>query len=213
MKTKYHIEISRKALKNHFSDEVIEKIIRANIKQDLPKNQFGHDEIHFDSSTFTEGFAYINENETKLYKAISESDYEKAWASLGKILHSWQDFYSHSNYVHLWKNKVKEPVPDMIDPNDLDIFRSQDLKSGKNYGLPDYLALIPGISKLVTPRMPADSHAKMNLDSPKSGPSFEFVFHAAQKQSVAVINQILIHIEDQNFNQENINAFLGKLSA
>jgi len=52
MNVKYHIEITRKALSNHFSEKALRTILRANINQDSIKNQINHDHFHFDSNTF-----------------------------------------------------------------------------------------------------------------------------------------------------------------
>jgi hypothetical protein len=210
MKSKYHIEISNQVLDRFFSKEAIKQIIIANIKQDRPSYQFDHDYIHFDSSAFNAGFAYLAEQENILYQAIENESYPLAWTAIGRILHSWQDFYSHSNYVSLWLRDKDQPKPDEIDHDDQTILYSPYLKSGKNYGLVEFIALIPGISKLITPFMPADSHAKMNLDSPKSGTKFDYAFSAAKKRSANVVEKIINHIGDENFGQERIKAFLGK---
>jgi hypothetical protein len=210
MKSKFHREITTSVLGCHFSDAALNAIIKANIKQDRIKYQFGHDYIHFDGSAFSEGFEYSHSQETELYNAIDIKDYKNAWVCLGRILHSWQDFYSHSNYVRLWLEKTLDGKPEMIDHDDQAIFRSPKLKSGKNYGLIEFIALLPGLSKVLTPLMPSDSHAKMNLDSPKSGSYFEFAYAAAEKRTAQVLDQIFNFMKDKKFEQDRINAFLGK---
>lgn len=210
MKTKYHVEITQSVLKNYFSQEILEKIIRANIQQDRVKNQFGHDYIHFDGSAFSEGFTYIEDQKAILLKSVEDSDFQTAWAALGRILHSWQDFYSHSNYVQLWHQTTENPSPEEIDHNDPEIFNSPKLISGKNYGIIEFFAMVPGLSRLIKPLMPADSHAKMNLDSPKSGPYFEFAFIAAQKRTKQEINVILHQLFTLDIKREAIHVYLGK---
>jgi len=210
MKTKYHVEITQSVLKNYFSQEILEKIIRANIQQDRVKNQFGHDYIHFDGSAFSEGFSYIKEQKAKLLKSVEDSDYQTARAALGRILHSWQDFYSHSNYVQLWYQKEGRIDVEEIDHKDLDIFNSTELKSGKNYGLIELFALLPGLSRLIKPFMPEDSHAKMNLDSPKSGPFFNYAYTAAKRRTKHVLDALLEEMQYKNTKIELIKAFLGK---
>jgi hypothetical protein len=210
MKTKYHVEITQSVLKNYFSQEILEKIIRANIQQDRVKNQFGHDYIHFDGSAFSEGFSYIKEQKAKLLKSVEDSDYQTARAALGRILHSWQDFYSHSNYVQLWYQKEGRIDVEEIDHKDLDIFNSTELKSGKNYGLIELFALLPGLSRIIKPFMPEDSHAKMNLDSPKSGPFFNYAYTAAKRRTKHVLDALLEEMQYKNTKIELIKAFLGK---
>jgi len=210
MKTKYHIEITQSVLKNYFSQEILEKIIRANIQQDRVKNQFGHDYIHFDGSAFSEGFSYIEEHEAILFRSIEDSDFETAWAALGRILHSWQDFYSHSNYVQLWRQGEGCLDAENIDHNDMEIFNSPELQSGKNYGLIEFFAMLPGLSIIIKPLMPGDSHAKMNLDSPKSGPFFNYAFAAAKKRTKHVVDALLEEMRYKSIKTELIKAFMGK---
>jgi len=210
MKTKYHIEITRSVLDKHFETNALEKIIQSNIKQDRLKYQIGHDYIHFDGSAFEAGFNYISQNMAMLFESIDKGEFENAWIALGRILHSWQDFYSHSNYVDLWLEKVKDPGALIIDPDDSDILNSPKMQSGKNYGIFELLALIPGISFLIKPLMPANSHAKMNLDSPKSGKRFNYAYTAAKKRTEIVIEQILKQIEHHYGRANNVKAFLDK---
>jgi hypothetical protein len=210
MRTKYHIEITQNVLQEYFSQENLEKIVRSNIQQDRVKNQIGHDYIHFDGSAFSEGFSYIKEQKAKLLKSVEDSDYQTARAALGRILHSWQDFYSHSNYVQLWYQKEGRIDVEEIDHKDLDIFNSTELKSGKNYGLIELFALLPGLSRIIKPFMPEDSHAKMNLDSPKSGPFFNYAYTAAKRRTKHVLDALLEEMQYKNTKIELIKAFLGK---
>jgi len=210
MKTKYHKEITQKVLQKYFSQDSLDQIIRANLQQDRIKNQFGHDYIHFDGSAFAEGFSYIQEQETILFKSIEDSYFETAWAATGRILHSWQDFYSHSNYVQLWKQDSDCLAPEDIDHNDLKTINSPALQSGKNYGLIEFFALIPGLSRIIKPLMPEDSHAKMNLDSPKSGQFFQYAYIAAERRTKHIVDALLGQTQHRNMRTELIQAFLGK---
>ncbi len=210
MKTKYHVEITQNVLQEYFSQENLKKIIKANIQQDRVKNQFGYDYIHFDGSAFSEGFTYIEDQKAILLKSVEDSDFQTAWAALGRILHSWQDFYSHSNYVHLWCQGGGRLDTEDINHNDLEIFNSPELKSGKNYGLIDFFAMIPGLSIIIKPLMPGDSHAKMNLDNPKSGSFFKLAYIAAERRTKHVVNALIEQMHNRNMKAELIQAFLGK---
>ncbi len=208
MKTKYHIEITQNALKDRFSPEALEIIIKANTQQDKIKYQFGHDYIHFDTSAFGEGFRYIGDQECLLTEGVIKGDYTQAWQALGRLTHSWQDFYSHSNYVTLLLAISKDVTPEAIEHDRLDIINHPDLKSGKNYGVIEFIALLPGIGKLVTPLMPEDSHAKMNIDSPAAGPLFNYVYWAAFKRTQATIETILLHLIENHAKLDKINEFM-----
>lgn len=210
MKTKYHIEITKRVLKDHFSRQAVKTIIKANISQDRIKYQFGHDHFHFEGSAFNQAFAYLALQETTIIEAILKDDIKLARKALGRLTHSWQDFYSHSNYVHLWREKAGQALPEDIPYDDQEIFNHPDLMSGKNYGFFEYVALIPLLTKVITPLMPPDSHAKMNLDGPDSGPGFEFAFWAAIKRTEAIIDGLKFQFMKKGISQQKISAFFGQ---
>jgi len=210
MKSKYHIEITQKALRSHFSEEALEVIVKANIRQDRLKFQFGHNYIHFDGSAFKEGFEYIANLEKSILVNVSSNKILNARISLGCVLHSWQDFYSHSNYIQLWLANHDHKPPVNIDWDDLSILAHCDLKSGKNYGVMEFIAMVPGLSKIIIPLMPEDSHARMNMDSPEVSPHFNFVYMAALLRSKDVVLRLLELMSKENFSPKNIGEFLGQ---
>ena len=210
MKTKYHIEITRKALADYFSEHALRDVVQGNIRQDRIRNQFDHDHIHFDGSAFGSGFDYLERQKQSVIDSINIEAYNSARQSLGRVTHSWQDFYSHSNYVRLWLADHAELAPAEIEINKPEIISHPDLKSGKNYGLLDFLAMIPGISRLIKPHMPDDSHAAMNLDSFEAGELFHFVYQAALKQTHSVFKDLKFEMERRRIPQEKIATFLGK---
>src|SRR5574338_277928 len=102
MISKYHIEMTTNTLASHFSERALEVIIAANIKQDSLRNQFGHDEIHYDNNAIETGDRYINEQRGLVIAALLSSGILGAWAAFGRMLHTAQDFYAHTNYITLW---------------------------------------------------------------------------------------------------------------
>ena len=118
MKSKYHIEMTREALEGAFSDSALKTILRANIWQDRPRNQFGRDYIHFDGSAFEDGYAYIATQKQAIIKFIQSGKVRAAQKAFGRIIHTWQDFYSHSNYVQLWLKIHPGSTSDEIQPAD-----------------------------------------------------------------------------------------------
>jgi len=210
MKTKFHIEITKRALDDYFSNSALQTIIKANIYQDRIKYQFGHDHFHFEGSAFNEAFAYIALQEKTIIETVKQDDYKLARKALGRLTHTWQDFYSHSNYVHLWRKKEGPASPEEIQHDDMEILHHPDLMSGKNYGLMEYFALIPLISKIITPLMPPDSHAQMNLDGPESGPAFDFAFWAALKRTKSIIIHLKFQLIKKDISQQKIFAFFDK---
>lgn len=210
MLTKYHREITHLALHPLFSELALKTIIKANIMQDRIAYMFHHDHIHFDGSAFASGFAYIAAQEVILLDAINKQDYQAAQKAFGRITHSWQDFYSHSNYVQLWMEKTGETDARAIIHNDMDIIHHSSLASGKNYGLIEFLAMVPVLSDCKTPHIPDDSHAKMNLDSPKSGKHFHFAYQAALKKTVEIYQHTMQLLETNQVDSLKISGFTGK---
>lgn len=188
-----HAEITRLALEKTFTPLVLEKVIRANQKQDAIARQIGYSEIHFDNNQIKEGQAYLQNQRDIVVLSIKRMDLDSAWKAFGMLLHTAQDFYAHTNYVSLWLEKFDDgawPSADEIDPLDESILSSSLLRSGKLYYPLELLSFIPFIKRLVIPVLPRDSHAWMNLDSPASGRKFEFAFSGAVKRTVVELEMI-----------------------
>ncbi len=178
-----HEEMTRETLYGKVSPRALEIIIAANKKQDKLSNQFGHDEIHFDNNALEEGKRYINEQRGLLLAALLSPGVLSAWIAFGRLLHTAQDFYSHTNYVTMWMEKNPRLSPRQIDPLDGGLLASPNLHSGKLYFPLDWLYFIPPLKRFVLPLLPADSHGKMNLDSPAQGEKFEYARIAAVKRT------------------------------
>ena len=188
MLTKYHKSIIRKALSKNFSARALELIIAANLSQDNLRGQIGHDEYHFDNNAFKPSYAFIEGQRRLTISSLQEGDAPSAWASFGKLTHTAQDFYAHSNYVDLClarfeKNGQASPSPSEISPLMDKLIHSPDLHSGKLYYPLEILSFIPVVKNFVIPFLPKDSHAHMNLDSPASGKRFDYAFEAAVKRT------------------------------
>ena len=186
MLPKYHAEITRQALKDLFSEMALKKIVAANLYQDRPAGQIGHDEFHFDNNAFEKGYAYIEEQRALVIGSLRSKEIPAAWAAFGRLTHTAQDFYAHSNYVDLWLGRDHNgslPTPSEIDPVDSTLIDSAALQSGKIYFPLEPFSFIKPLKPLVMPFLPRDSHAWMNLDSPEQGPRYTFAFHAAVKRT------------------------------
>ncbi len=210
MITRYHVEITKKALGEIFSKEVLKTIIYANVKQDRLENTFGHDYIHFDGSSFQDGFKYILDQEQQVADNLKIGAYKKAQMAFGRITHSWQDLYSHSNYVNLWSQENPDHLPEGIIVNDQKFFAHPDFTSGKNYGVIEFIAMVPLLTWFVSPFMPADSHAKMNLDSPASGPMFSYAYWAAFYATRIAYEQLISKLLSLGMSPEVILFFNEK---
>ncbi len=180
-----HEEMTREALGTHFSAGALEIIIAANRKQDALSGQIGHDEFHFDNNAIEKGLRYINEQRGFVLASLLSPGVLSAWIAFGRLTHTAQDFYSHTNYVSLWLDQFNgtPPTPPEIDPVQKSLIQSPSLHSGKIYLPMDALYFVPFMRAFALKLLPEDSHGKMNLDSPKQGPRFEYARAAAIKRT------------------------------
>ncbi|CAF3877300.1 unnamed protein product, partial [Rotaria sp. Silwood1] len=78
----------------------IKTIASANTKTDL-KEMF-KEESHFDSETFVQGSKLIMKRYQTILDAIIKVDnYDQGRKTFGEMLHTIQDFYSHTNFIEL----------------------------------------------------------------------------------------------------------------
>lgn len=186
MLPKYHADITRIALRDLISDAAIEKIVAANLYQDRLTAQIGHDEFHVDNNAFEKSYAYMEEQRGLVFAALKSNKAALAWAAFGRLTHTAQDFYAHSNYIDLWISRQSDgerPTPSEVDPVDSNLIDDRALHSGRIYLPLEPLSFIGILKPLVMPLLPRDSHAWMNLDSPGQGPRFAYAFQAAVKRT------------------------------
>ncbi|XP_034716556.1 von Willebrand factor A domain-containing protein 7 isoform X2 [Etheostoma cragini] len=69
---------------------------------------------HFNSEAFLEGRGLITEGMVAIKANIRKQNFQAARETLGRVLHTLQDFYSHSNWVELG---YKEPYINLIRPD------------------------------------------------------------------------------------------------
>jgi hypothetical protein len=181
-----HVQMTRRALDGRLSERALAAVVDANVRVDSIWNLVGHAEYHFDDNAFERSRAYIEQQRALVRPALDGGDQRAAWEAFGRLTHTAQDFYSHSNYVDLWlacQPNGMEPAANEIDPLDDSLIENPSLRSGKMYFPLGFLSFVPGLKKVVVPRMPRDSHAWMHLDSAERGPMFEYAFQAAVKRT------------------------------
>lgn len=180
-----HEQMTREALSAHVSSRALDVIVAANRKQDSLRGQIGHDEYHFDNNAIDAGQRYINEQRGYVIASLLSAGVIPAWVAFGRLTHSAQDFYSHTNYISMWldQHNGTPPTPPEIDPVQKSLIESPNIHSGKIYLPLDILYFIPFLRKLSLAFLPHDSHGKMNLDSPKQGPHFAYARAAAVKRT------------------------------
>ena len=186
MLKRYHLQILQTSIGQKVSKRALDAIGAANIKQDNIRGQIGHDEYHFDNNAFTESYAYIEENRAQIRPTLQKGDVNAAWAAFGRLSHTAQDFYAHSNYLHLWMAQFeKENAPPVTEVAHADptFLKHPKLISGKLYYPLELFSFIPPLKKYILLLLPRDSHAWMNLDTPEQGPLFDYAIGAAVKRT------------------------------
>lgn len=182
MKQKYHRSLMYQALENQVSPAALETMTAANLGQDALRYQIGHNHFHYDSNSFLSGDAYLEEQRRAVSQALTVGDASSAWRAFGRLSHAAQDFYAHSNYVALWRERHPEAAPDQISPLLGEALTDPRLHSGRLYYPLEVLSFIPILRSLVLPLLPRDSHAWMNKDDP-SRPDFALAYAAALKRT------------------------------
>lgn len=205
MKTIYHLEITQKALDGWFAPHALETIMDANVGQDALRYQVGHDHFHYDSNAFAAGDAYVDSQHEQTLAALAAGQADAARQAFGRLTHTVQDFYAHSNYVELWQSANRSMDPQAIDPLDERIRQHPDLHSGRLYYPLEVLSFIPALAPAVLPHLPLDSHAHMNKDAP-SRPYFDLAFHAAIQRTRLEFERLLAHL-----TPEQVRLFTGKI--
>jgi hypothetical protein len=181
-----HVEMMNAALDGLVSTHALKLMIKANVGVDAIWNQLGRHELHFDDNAFEESYRYMDEQRKLIRPALEAGEPEDAWSAFGRLTHTAQDFYSHSNYVDLWMAGHPPggtPPAAAIEPLDGALLNSPALRSGR-INLPlELLAYLPVIGSWIERIAPHDSHASMHLDSAARGPKFEYAFEAAVKRT------------------------------
>ncbi|XP_072535234.1 von Willebrand factor A domain-containing protein 7-like [Salminus brasiliensis] len=90
----------------------ISEIKNRNFMTDL--KYFKDPKYHFDNERFEDGRNVITEGVKKVKASLMQKNYEFAREQLGEILHTLQDFYSHSNWIELGN---RSPYANLINPN------------------------------------------------------------------------------------------------
>jgi len=210
MEGKYHRQMLNETLSTYFSQTDLNLIVRANLRQDWPRGQL-HPEYHFDDSAFAESVTYINQQHNIIITSLREENREAALAALGRLTHTRQDFYAHSNWISLQishqgaLNTCKlENISLCLEP-----LTEDNLISG-TASIPRYLLYrIPLLGSFVKRfYFPPDSHEAMNLDNPAQGPLFAYAMSAATRHTQLEFDSLLVDIE-ANWGETAVAYFLG----
>lgn len=191
----YHRLITERALSTRLGPRPLKIVIAANLHQDhLLTGQIGHPEFHFDDNAFAASAVYMETQREQARWALQKNRPSLAWRAFGRLIHTAQDFYAHSNYVSLWLARFPAdalPPAETIEPCDDAVLTSPALCSGRVYYFLEIASLLPLSRPWALGRLPSDSHARMNLDSPERGPLFGYAVEAAAKRTVLEYERLL----------------------
>jgi hypothetical protein len=194
MYSKYHRLITTEALNEQFSPAALRLIIKANIRTDNGLSNVWHPEQHFTENAIEMSLAYIEEQRNKVVATLrNEKPISQTWQAFGRLLHTAQDFYAHSNYVHLWASQF---MAELLPPSEIKILDPTLLANPKLHTARAYRPIgtfgnLPFVGHWLFPFLPADAHAKMNLDGPARGPLFVYAFAAATKRTIYEFNKTI----------------------
>ncbi len=187
MHPKYHRQITAEALQNTFGTAALKVIIRANLHQDDLIRNLWIPEHHFVNNRFEASSLYIQKQRKIVIASLEQGGpVQQAWQAFGRLLHTVQDFYSHSNYIRLWARRLNGqlPSPDQVEAMDPAFLNSPELHTVRTYRPLGTLANLPIVGRWLFPLLPEDAHARMCLDSNASGPLFEYACSAAVKRTI-----------------------------
>jgi hypothetical protein len=208
---RYHEEITRRILGKFFTPKTLKEIVRANIAQDTLPSLFGAGaHRHVCDCTVAHSLDYIAEEHAQIAELAQMPGREQEQrAALGRLLHTAQDFYAHTNYVALWLAEKGEAVLANLEI-DLEInlegndgleshlWSHEHLQIAQWTAWREPLYYVPVIGNLMRwIWLPEASHEAIHLDSPDRGPRFQVAMAIAQQrthkeyaQAVATIRRV-----------------------
>ncbi|XP_053154736.1 von Willebrand factor A domain-containing protein 7 isoform X2 [Hemicordylus capensis] len=104
----YGPEVSAKRFRG-----AIAQVANANAAMDFLNTTRDDPVLHFDSELIHSANAWLLQARKEVLQAVRSEQYSIARERLGQLLHSLQDFYSHSNWVELGNQQIH---PDLVRP-------------------------------------------------------------------------------------------------
>lgn len=194
MIARYHIEITRAAVGARFGEHDLQRICRANLSQDRLTNLLFHPQLHFDGGALVAAQAYIGQQRQQAAERAVNGDREAALAAFGRLTHTRQDFYAHSNWAALWT--AQHGGPERAQPDQIEICLDPS-------AAPELVLANASVRHFLAGRVPLyggwhvrhltppDDHEAMNLDHPGRGPLFPFAKAAAIKHTAVELEALL----------------------
>ncbi|MCU0521897.1 MAG: Het-C domain-containing protein [Anaerolineae bacterium] len=190
MHAQYHTALIRQALEADFSEAALAEVIAANLGQDALRYQLGNKpHFHCDNNKIAESLSYVEAEHAEIVIGAVVGDGTRMRTALGRLCHTVQDFYAHSNYVDLWLETQRgrpRPPAESIDGLAPDLLAHPDLRTGTFVMARDLIYYVPLLGRLVRRiYVPPGSHEAMNLDGPERGWRFRYAYVAAYQRTCA----------------------------
>lgn len=148
------------------------------------KGEFSVPEAHFDNETFSKGSRRLREKIAAVMDALDRGDRELALESLGRGLHTAQDFFAHSNFIE--NNAVDAPVDllDLKDPAADLVCEKEGFKGGLTSG---YFPESPSAAKC--------THSELAKDGPDAGRRYELAVEKAVMENRRYLRSLFAAME------------------
>ena len=215
MQAQYHVAMTKAALGDYFNYDALEQVVSANVSQDSLASIFGGEPYrHFCDRMLENSFRYIErEFQTIASLARKTGEPNEQRAAFGRLLHTVQDFYAHSNYIDLWLSHYQQPPrpgTPQIEALDHAILHHPDLRIGEWVPWRDLIYYIPVLGDLTRAVwVPVGSHEAMHLDSPDRGPRFTYAIETARRRTLLEYRRVIDTIR-QAGGDDAIARFLGR---
>jgi len=184
-------------------DSRIDFIITANLSSD---NNQKSSAIHFDNCAFREGAERVSHCKS-LYTMVSDRFSKRSLRALGRLLHTVQDFYAHSNWIEFHESKNPIPLWD-LNPNNL----TAEIYSGYwAVGKPKiYNSIPPGHNKLNKDSVSSrESKIKVSSGINQGKTYFELAYQTALNASKAELDKFIENVKSYRvttFTGDRVNA-------
>ncbi len=210
MLARFHVSMTREGIGQQVSAADLDVIIRANLQQDSLRNLL-NPIVHFDDSRLEESQQYIAAQRRLAVARLQAGDRQEALRSLGRLLHTRQDFYAHSNWAKLWVER--HGGLEAVRPEEIELCMDPAAEAGVITGKASlfwYVACrLPLIGKRLERSVaPKDGHEVMNLDYPERGPLFAYALQAATRHSRQEWDLLLADVAARA-GQQAVQFFLG----
>lgn len=185
MLSQYHVEITNRSIGSFFSPAALREIVGANVGQDSLRSLFGAEpHRHVCDCTLTQSLTYVDGEHARIADLSQAPDgVREQRAAFGRLLHTVQDFYAHTNYVALWlaetggAERIDTAAIKGLDPQ---ILAHPSLRIAQWVAWRDpfyYLPLVGNVMRRFW--LPEESHEAIHLDSPDRGSLFPLALRVA----------------------------------